>query len=167
MDGGSSLNLLYQDTVRKMGIDHSVIKPTKATFRGIIPGVEASCTGSIAHEVVFGSPDNYRAEELIFDIVPFRSYYQTLLGRTASARFNVVPHYAYRKLKMPGPRGAITVNGKDKLYFGINEYTAALTAEATSSTLQPNLESTARLPDTVKGLRTASWQDSPARPELN
>ena len=23
MDGGSSLNLLYQDTVRKMGIDHS------------------------------------------------------------------------------------------------------------------------------------------------
>ena len=56
MDGGSSLNLLYQDTVRKMGIDHSVIKPTKATFKGIIPGVEASCTGSIALEVVFGSP---------------------------------------------------------------------------------------------------------------
>ena len=80
MDGGSSLNLLYQDTVRKMGIDHSVIKPTKATFRGIIPGVEASCTGSIALEVVFGSPDNYRAEELIFDIVPFRSDYQALLG---------------------------------------------------------------------------------------
>ena len=53
MDGGSSLNLLYQDTVRKMGIDHSAIKPTKATFRGIIPGVEASCRGSIALEVVF------------------------------------------------------------------------------------------------------------------
>ena len=49
-----------------MGIDHSVIKPTKATFRGIIPGVEASCTGSIALEVVFGSPDNYCTEELIF-----------------------------------------------------------------------------------------------------
>ena len=29
MDGGSSLNLLYQDTVRKMGIDPSRIKPTK------------------------------------------------------------------------------------------------------------------------------------------
>ena len=28
MDGGSSLNLLYQDTVRKMGIDPSRIKPT-------------------------------------------------------------------------------------------------------------------------------------------
>ena len=115
MDGGSSLNLLYQDTVRKMGIDHSVIKPTKATFRGVIPGVEASCTGSIALEVVFGSPDNYRTEELIFEIVPFHSDYQALLARTAFARFNAVPHYAYRKLKMPGPRGVITVNGKAEL----------------------------------------------------
>ena len=167
MDGGSSLNLLYQDTVRKMGIDHSVIKPTKTTFRGIIPGVEASCTGSIALEVVFGSPDNYRTEELIFEIVPFRSDYQALLGRTAFARFYAVPHYAYHKLKMPSPRGVITVNGKDELYFGTNEYTAALTAEATSSTLQPNLKSTSKLPGTSKGLRTTSRKDSPARPELN
>ena len=167
MDGGSSLNLLYQDTVRKMGIDHSVIKPTKATFRGIIPGVEASCTGSIALEVVFGSLENYRTEELIFEIVPFRSDYQALLGRTTFARFNAVPHYAYRKLKMPGPRGVIMVNGKAEPSLGTSKYTTALTAEATSSTLQPNLESTARLPDIVKVLRTTSRKDSPARPELN
>ena len=80
MDGGSSLNLLYQDIVRKMGIVHSMIKPTTATFKGIIPGVEANCTGSIALEVVFGSPDNYRTEELTFETVPFRSDYQALLG---------------------------------------------------------------------------------------
>ena len=81
--GGSTalgLNLLYQDTVRKMGIDPSRIKPTKTTFKGVIPGVEAHCTGSITLEVVFESPDNFRSEELIFDIVPFRSGYYTLLG---------------------------------------------------------------------------------------
>ena len=111
MDGSSSLNLLYQDTVRKMGIDPSRIKPTKTTFKGVIPGVEAHCTGSITLEVVFGSPDNFRSKELIFDIVPFRSGYHALLRRTTFARFNVVPHYAYLKLKMPGPRGVITVNG--------------------------------------------------------
>ena len=83
MDGGSSLNLLYQDTVRKMGIDPSRIKPTKTTFKGVIPGVEACCTGSITLDVVFGSPDNFRSEELIFDIVPFRNGYHALLGRTA------------------------------------------------------------------------------------
>ena len=59
MDGGSSLNLLYQDTVRKMGTDPSRIKPTKTTFKGVIPGVEARRTGSITLEVVFGSPDNF------------------------------------------------------------------------------------------------------------
>ena len=111
MDGSSSLNLLYQDTMHKMGIDPSRIKPTKTTFKGFIPGVEAHCTGSVTLEVVFGSPDNFRSEELIFDIVPFRSGYHALLGRTAFARFNAVPHYAYLKLKMPGPRGVIIVNG--------------------------------------------------------
>ena len=85
MDGGSSLNMLYRDTVRKMGIDPSRIKPTKMTFKSVIPGVEAHCTCSITLEVVFGSPDNFRSEELIFDIVPFRSGYHALLGRTAFA----------------------------------------------------------------------------------
>ena len=122
-----------------------MIKPTKATFRGIIPGVEANCTGSIALEVVFGSSENYHTEEFIFDIVPFCSDYQTLLGQTAFARFNAVPHYAYRKLKMPGPRSAITFNGKAELPLGTKEYTATLTAEATSGTFQPNLESMTRL----------------------
>ena len=59
MDGGSSLNLLYQDTMCKMGIDPSRIKPTKMTFKGVIPGVEAHCIGSVTPEVVLGSPDNF------------------------------------------------------------------------------------------------------------
>ena len=59
MDGGNSLNLLYQDTVRKMGIDPSRIKPTTTTFKGTISGVEAHCTGSITLEVIFGSPNNF------------------------------------------------------------------------------------------------------------
>ena len=129
--------------------------------------MEASCTGSIALEVVFGSPENYRTEELIFEIVPFRSDYQALLGRTAFALFNAVPHYSYSKLKMLGPRGVITVNGKAEPSFGTNKYITALAAGTTSSTLQPNLESTPRLPDTVKGLLTTSSKDTPPRPELN
>ena len=53
MDDGSILNLLYQDKVRKMGIDPSRIKPTKTTFKGVILRVEARCTGSITLEVAF------------------------------------------------------------------------------------------------------------------
>ena len=144
MDGGSSLNLLYQDTVRKMGIDPSRIKPTKTTFKGIIPDVEAHYTGSITLEVVFGSPDNFRSEELIFDIVPFRRGYHALLGRTAFARFNVIPLYAYLKLKMPGPRGVITVNGNTECSLCMEEHTATLAAEVQSSLLRQSTSSRLR-----------------------
>src|SRR6266496_3413126 len=129
MDGGSNLNLIYQDTIRKMGIDPSRIKPTSTTFKGVIPGVEAHCTGSITLEVVFGSPDNFRSEDLILDIVPFRSGYHALLGRIAFARFNAVPHYAYLKLKMPVPRGVITVNENTERCLRTEEHTATLAAK--------------------------------------
>ena len=71
MDGGSSLNLPYQDTVCKMGIDPSRIKPTKTTFKGVIPGVEDRCTGSITLEVVFGYPDNFRKRRINLRYRPF------------------------------------------------------------------------------------------------
>ena len=78
-----------------------------------------------------------------------------------------MPHYAYRKLKMPGPPGVITVDGRAKLILIAEESTAALTAEANNGTFQSNLESTAKLPDTAKGVQTTVRQDSPARPEFN
>ena len=111
MDGGSSLHLIYQDTVRRMGIDSSRISKINTTFEGVIPGVEAYIRGSVILEVTFGSPGNSRSEELVFIIAPFQSSYQALLGRMAFARFNAVPHYAYLKLKVPGPRGIIIVSG--------------------------------------------------------
>ena len=165
MDGGSSLNLLYQDTVRKMGIDPSRIKPTKTTFKGVIPGVEANCTGSVTLEVVFGSPDNFRSEELIFDIVPFRSGYHALLGRTTFAKFNAVPHYAYLKLKMPGPRGVITVNGNTERSLRTEEHTAALAAEVQSSLSRQFSSPAIERPDTVKCARSNLQQDHLARSE--
>ena len=86
---------------------------------------------------MFGSPDNFRSEELIFDVVPFRSGYHALLGRTAFARFNAVPHYAYLKLKMPGPRGVITVNGNtERSSLRTEAHTAALAAEVQSGLLK-------------------------------
>ena len=146
-----------------MGIDPSRIKPTKTTFKGVIPGVEAHCTGSVTLEVVFGSPDNFRSEELIFDIVPFRSGYHALLGRTAFARFNAVPHYAYLKLKMPGPRGVITVNGNTERSLRKEEHTAALAAEVQSSLLRQFLSPSVKRPDTTKRARSNLQQDHLAR----
>ena len=112
-----------------MGIDRTRISQSNTTFKGVILGIEARRTGSLVLEVVFGSPDNFRSEKLTFDIAPFRCGYQALLGRTAFARFNAVPHYASLKLKIPGPRGIITVSGNVERSLRAEERVAALVAE--------------------------------------
>ena len=83
---------------------------------------------SLLLEVVFGSPDNFRSERLTFHIAPFRSSYQALLGRTAFARFNAILHYAFLKLKMPGPRGIISVSRNTEHFPRTEEDAAALAA---------------------------------------
>ena len=137
-DGGSSLNLIYQDAVRKMGIDPTRISQSNTTFKGVIRGPEARCTSSLVLEVVFVSPDNFRSEKLTFDIAPFRSGYHALLGRTAFTRFNAVPHYAYLKLKMPGPRGVITISGNTERSLRAEDYVADLAAEPLNGLSTPN-----------------------------
>ena len=84
--------------------------------------------GSLSLEVIFGFPDNFHSEHLTFHIALFQSGYQALLGREAFARFNAIPHYASLMLKMPGPRGIITVNGSTKRSFRAEERAAALAA---------------------------------------
>ena len=115
--------------------------------------------------MVFGSPDNFQSEELIFDIVPFRSGYHAPLGRTVFAKFNAVPHYAYLKLKMPGPRGVITVNGNTECSLQTEEHTAALAAEVQCSLLRQFLSSAVKRPDTAKRARSNLQQDHLARSE--
>ena len=128
MDGGSSLNLIYQDIVRRMGIDPSRISKSNTTFEGVIPGVEAYGRGSVVLEVTFGPPGNSRSEELLFTITPFQSGYHALLGRAAFARFNALPHYGYLTLKMRGPRGVITISGIIERSSRAEEHATALAA---------------------------------------
>jgi hypothetical protein len=67
--------------------------------------------GKIQLEVLFGEKDNHRRELIWFEVVDLNSPYHALLGRPALAMFMWVPHYAYQKMKLPGPRGVITVTG--------------------------------------------------------
>jgi hypothetical protein len=67
--------------------------------------------GRIELEVLFGGKDNHRREPIWFEVVDLNSPYHALLGRPALAKFMAVPHYAYLKMKLPGPCGVITVTG--------------------------------------------------------
>jgi hypothetical protein len=67
--------------------------------------------GRVQLEVLFGKKGNSRREPIWFEVVDISSPYHELLGRPALAKFMVVLHYAYLKMKLPGPRGVITVSG--------------------------------------------------------
>ncbi|KAK1652414.1 hypothetical protein QYE76_070219 [Lolium multiflorum] len=111
MDGGSSINILYRDTARKLGIQEAELRPTPTVFHGIVPGHCCQPIGRITLEVMFGKPDNFRTENIEFEVVDLVSPYHALLGRPALTKFMAVPHYGYLKMKMPGPKGVITVAG--------------------------------------------------------
>jgi hypothetical protein len=109
MDGGSSLNIIYVETLGLLGIDLSTIRAGAAPFHGIIPGKRVLPLGQLDLPVCFGTPSNFRRETLMFEVVGFRGTYHAVLGRPCYAKFMVVPNYTYFKLKMLGPKGVITV----------------------------------------------------------
>ena len=76
-----------------MEIDWNRIEQSSTTFRGIIPSREERCAGKITLDVVFGTPENYRSEEITFQVAPFSSGYHALLGREAFTIFQAIPHY--------------------------------------------------------------------------
>ena len=118
-----------------MEIDWNCIEQSSATFRGIIPSREARCAGKITLDVVFGTRENYRSVETIFQVAPFSSGYHALLGREAFTIFQAIPHYGYMKLKMPGRNGTITVASDLDIALCAKNKTAALALEALSEAL--------------------------------
>jgi hypothetical protein len=118
MDEGSSLNILYASTLDKMGIPRSNLCPNKASFYGIRPRKEVVPLGRIWLNVTVGQPNNFRKEPLTFEVVNFPGIYHALLGRPCFAKFMAVPNYTYLKLKMPGLKEVITVEGSlEQAYY--------------------------------------------------
>jgi hypothetical protein len=109
MDGGSSLNIIYAETLELLGVDRSEVRAGAAAFHGIAPGKRILPLGRIDLPVCFGTPSNFRKEALTLEVVRFRGTYHAVLGRPCYAKFMAVPNYTYLKLKMPGPNGIITV----------------------------------------------------------
>jgi hypothetical protein len=111
IDGGSNINLLYQSSMEKLGIPLAQLKPSQLTFHGIVPGHSCTPMGRVQLEVLFGEKGNSRREPIWFEVVDINSPYHALLGRPALAKFMAVPHYAYLKMKLLGPKGIITISG--------------------------------------------------------
>jgi hypothetical protein len=151
MDGGSSLNIIYAETLGLLRIDLSSVRTGAAPFHGIVPGKRVQPLGQLDLPVCFGTPSKFRKETLTFEVVGFRGTYHAVLGRPCYAKFMAVPNHTYLKLKMPGPNGVITVGPTYRHAYECDvecmEYTEAL---AESEALMADLESLSREAPDVK-----------------
>jgi hypothetical protein len=111
MDGGGRVNILYQDTLRRMNIPETRLRPSRKEIQGIIPGAVTRPIGKITLEVSFGTERNFRTELLDFEVVAVKSSYHAIFGREAYVKFTARPCYVYLQLKIPGPNGVITIYG--------------------------------------------------------
>ncbi|XP_066315086.1 uncharacterized protein [Miscanthus floridulus] len=147
---------MYAKTLDEMGVDRTNLRPTRAPFHGIMPGRQAVPLGQIYLLVTFGDQSNYRTETLTFDVVVFLGTFHTILGRPCYAKFMAVPNYTYLKLKMSGPRGAITVGTSFQRAYECEveccDHTSAVVASKELATLRE--EVTEKTPDAKKSTRS-------------
>src|SRR3954466_14710874 len=111
IDGGNSINIMYKDTMLKLGITMNMMEPTKTTFHGIVLGLSCEPIGRIWVDVLFGNRENCRTEAIEFEVVDLVSSYHALLGRPAMAKFMATTHIAYLKMSLPDPCRVIIVEG--------------------------------------------------------
>ena len=79
-----------------------------------MPGQSCLLIGKIQLDVLFGDKARFRQLSIWFEVVDLNIPYHALLGRPALTKFMAIPHYAYLKMKMPGPKGIITIAGDYK-----------------------------------------------------
>ena len=94
----------------KLQVPYKRLAPTRP-FTGITNGTTVPL-GQVRLAVTFGTRQNYRTENLDFDVAHIALPYNAILGYPAVAKFMVVTHHTYNMVKLPGRDGIITIRGE-------------------------------------------------------
>jgi hypothetical protein len=131
IDGGVELNIIFSETLRKMGLDFAeLITPIGVPFYGIVPSKAAMPLEQITLSVTFGTQTNYRTEFIQFEVVNFETSYHAILRRPTLAKFMAISHYPYLLLKMSGPHGILFLRGDLKHAFDCDIQAIQIAAKA-------------------------------------
>jgi hypothetical protein len=124
--GGSSLNIIFTEMLRKMDFDFNKMTACDEPFYGVVPGKAAYPIGRVCLPVTFGTKENFRTEYLMFEVADFRSSYHAILGRPMLAKFMAIPHHTYLIMKMPVPNGILSVLGDIMVSYNCESSTVKL-----------------------------------------
>jgi hypothetical protein len=127
IDGGAGLNVISHVAFRQLQISGSRLGAS-CPFSRIDPQ-PVYPLWSIALPVTFGTEENFRTENVQFDVAEVNLPFNTIIGRPALYRFMAIAHYRYLVLKMPSPAGVLTVRGDRTAALAAVEKLHALAAE--------------------------------------
>jgi hypothetical protein len=132
IDGGAGLNIIGHAAFKQLQIPGSRLGPSRP-FSGVGPQ-PIYPLGSITLPVTFGTEENFRTENVLFDVVEVNLPFNAIIGRPTLYWFMAIAHYGYLVLKMPSPAGVLTVWDDRAMALAAVEKLHAMAAE----TARPN-----------------------------
>jgi hypothetical protein len=130
INGGSSLNIIFTETLRKMEFDFNKMTACNEPFYRVAPGKAAYPIGRVCLSVTFGTKENFRTEYLTFEVADFRSSYHAIFGRPMLTKFIAIPHHTYLIMKMPTPNGILSVLGDIMVSYNCESATVELSKDS-------------------------------------
>jgi hypothetical protein len=127
IDRGAGLNVISHAAFKQLQIPGSRLGPSHPFSR--VGPQPVYPLGSIAHPVTFGTEENFRMENVMFDVAEVNLPFNAIIGRPALYRFMSIAHYGYLVLKMSSPAGVLTVWGDCAAALAAVEKLHALAAE--------------------------------------
>jgi hypothetical protein len=127
IDGRAGLNVISHAAFKQLQIPESRLGPSRP-FSGVGPQLVYPF-GSIALPITFETEENFRTENVVFDVAEVNLPFNAIIGRPALYRFMAITHYGYLVLKMPSPAGVLNVQGDRAATLAAIERLHALVAE--------------------------------------
>ena len=121
VDGGSSIDILFRNSLPALKLTQAQLKPYEAQFWGVLLGQSSIPLGQITMPVQFETPDHFRKEFMNFVVADFDGTYHAILGRPSLTMFVAVPQYSYLVLKMPTEKGVLTIRGNVYIAYTCEE----------------------------------------------
>jgi hypothetical protein len=97
-----------------MGLSRSLLHTSQAPFHGIVSGAATTPIGQISLPETFGTGENFRTENMQFEVADFETTYNAIMGWPTLTMFMAILQNAYLVLKMPGPHEVISIRGDIK-----------------------------------------------------
>jgi hypothetical protein len=128
IDDGAGLNVISHAAFKQLQIPGSRLGPSHPFSR--VGPQPVYPLGIITLPVTFGTEENFRTENVQFDVAEVNLPFNAIIGRPTLYRFMAIAHYGYLVLKMPSPAGVLIVRGDRATAVAAVEKLHALAAEA-------------------------------------